>query len=220
MPTVSRSAIGNFNSARNTFMPESLRVKLNYHEVMPDINVAVASPVFRHFRLTNLTDPSVTTPGHQPMGYDQLWPIYTKASVTAAKITWQVYPADGSDASHHFRVCGRPYTSNDTVPSSVQDEFERGNAICNIVSGYDPLDKPNSMYVKNWDKAGANTPEAFEADDDYQIINTNGTATPTDQIYFAIGWDGIGNANTVKTVLVVNITYYVKFFEKKLVNPS
>jgi len=219
--TVAVNSTGNFNGAINPFLPESCRVTLNYHEVFSDVNVAVASPVFKYFRLSNPTDPNFATGGHQPMGYDQLCAIYSKCTVTAAKVKYQIYPADGSDASHHFRVCGRPYTSSDTQPTSVQDEFERGNACCQIVSGYDPIDKPASIYVKNWMKAGKSSPEAYEQDDDYEITNTStATFAPVDEIRFAIGCDGIGNASTVKTAWVVTITMYCKFFERRLVDPS
>jgi len=214
------TSTGNFNGCRNAFFPESLRVALNYHAVFSDVNVAVGSVVFKYFRLSNLTDPEVATGGHQPMGFDQLAAIYTKHTVTAAKVSYQIYPADGSDASHHFRVCGRPYMSNEVVPTSVQDEFERGNACCQIVSGYDPIDKPAKIYVKNWLKAGARSPQDFEDDDDYQCTNLQTTSVPVDEVRFAIGCDGIGNASTVKTAWVVNITYYAKFFERRIVDPS
>jgi len=218
--TVSRYSPGNFNGARNSFMPEELRVKLVYNEVFTDQTLTVGGTNTHYFRLSNPTDPLQTSGGHQPMGYDQLTSLYSKCTVPSCKITWQVYPADSAAFNTHIQVTGRPFTSNDTVPVVINDEMERGNAICTVVSGSNAAAQPNSMYVKNWARAGHTSPKDYENDDDYEIVNQNTTFNPTDEIRFAILTSGIGVATDIKYALVVNIVYYCKFSERRIVSPS
>jgi len=218
--TVTRYSPGNFNGARNSFMPEELRVKLVYNEVFTDVTLATGATNTHYFRLSNPTDPLQTTGGHQPMGYDQLTALYSKCTVPSAKVTWQVYPADSAAFNTHIQVTGRPYTSNDTVPTVINDEMERGNSICTVVSGSNAAAQPSSMYIKNWARAGHSTPKEFENDDDYEIVNSNSTFNPVDEIRFAILTSGIGVATDIKYALVINIVYYCKFSERRIVSPS
>ena len=116
--TVSRFSPGNFNGARNSFMPEEIRVKLIYNQTDTDIGLGVGATNQQIFRLSNPTDPDFSATGHQPMGYDELTSLYSKCHVVAAKITWQIFPADGSAFNSHIQVAGRPFTNNDTTPSA------------------------------------------------------------------------------------------------------
>lgn len=218
--TVSRFSLGNFNGARNSFMPEEIRVKLVYNQTDTDLSLGVGSTTQQLFRLSNPTDPDLSGTGHQPMGYDELTALYSKCHVTAAKITWQIFPAEGSQFNSHIQLAGRPYTDNDTTPSVMNDEWERGNAICTVVSASNAQNSPNSMYVKNWARAGHSTPKDYENDSDYTIENSNTTFTPVDEIRFCLLTRGIGLATDIKYARIVNIVYYCKFYERRIVSPS
>jgi len=219
-PTVDSYATGNFNAVTNAFMPDEIRVKLIYNESLIDVGLAVGGTNAQYFRLSNPTDPDLTGAGHQPMGYDQLTALYSKCTVSAAKITYQLFPSQSAAFNTHVQLTGRPYTDSDTPPIVINDEFERGNAICTVVSGSNMPSTPNKMYVRNWARAGKTTPKDFENDDDYEIVNSNSTYTPINEIRFAILTRGIGLATDIRYALVVNIEYYCKFFERKIVSPS
>lgn len=102
----------------------------------------------------------------------------------------------------------------------MNDEWERGNAICTVTSGSNAAAKPNCMYVKNWARAGFTSPKDYENDSDYEIENSNTTFNPVDEIRFCILTRGIGLATDVKYARIVNIVYYCKFYERRIVSPS
>jgi len=218
--TVIRTAAGNFNGALNSFMPEEMRVTLLYHETFTDQTLTVGGTNTHYFRLSNPTDPNLSGAGHQPMGYDELTALYSKSTIPAAKITWQLYPADSAAFNSHIAVTGRPYNKNDTTPSVINDEWERGNSICTVVSASNSAQQPNTLYVKNWAKAGQENPKQFEGDSDFEIENSNSLFNPVDEVRFAILTQSIGVATDIKYALVVSITYYCKFYERRIVSPS
>lgn len=66
--------------------PDRYRFNLRYVQYN-QLDPGVTSFAYNTFMVNSLYDPDVSGTGHQPMGFDQLTPLYNRYIVTGAKIT-------------------------------------------------------------------------------------------------------------------------------------
>lgn len=203
-----------------SFFPPSIRAKLIYNSITTAETLSSGSSLWNYYRLNNATDPYQPTGGHQPMGFDQLSEVYNKAVIVAAKVRFQIWPTDEATEQQIMRIVARPYSSNTTQPNVVNDEFERTGATCIVQPNSNMKTSPNVIYVQNWKILGYSSPEEYEADDSNHFIMTNIYSNMLREVHLAIGCDQIGVQQDIKTAWTVNITYYIKCFERKIVSPS
>lgn len=81
---------------RKTGMPKQMPIgntytfKTRYYDLISIDPSSYQTPTAYVFSLTSLYDPDVTGTGHQPIGFDQLMPLYSRYTVVGAKatVTW------------------------------------------------------------------------------------------------------------------------------------
>jgi len=76
----------------STLIPTTKAVKLRYVESVSQDSSTPGNIVFRRFNLNSLFDPSVSTGGHQPMGFDIWSEFYSEYIVVGAKVTLKINP--------------------------------------------------------------------------------------------------------------------------------
>jgi len=67
--------------------PIKLVARLRYSEHLTLTTGAAGIAAVNQFRLNSLFDPNLTGAGHQPLGYDQITPLYNKYKVNAVKVS-------------------------------------------------------------------------------------------------------------------------------------
>jgi len=66
--------------------PIKLKARLRYSEAITLTTGAAGIAAVNQFRLNGLYDPNLTGTGHQPLGYDQITPLYNKYKVNACRL--------------------------------------------------------------------------------------------------------------------------------------
>lgn len=69
------------------------------------------------FRLNSLYDPDLTNPGHQPLGFDQLSPLYTYYTVIGCRARVTI---TNLDAEHPYNLYMFPSNSSGSLDSDAQ----------------------------------------------------------------------------------------------------
>lgn len=92
---------------------------------------------FNTFSMNSLFDPDTTGGGHQPMGYDQLTPIYNRYLVTGAKITatFAFAPTDATPAWVGITTHENSAFVGTSVP--VNGLVEQGKTVYRCISAGD-----------------------------------------------------------------------------------
>jgi hypothetical protein len=106
-------------------LPEKFRFQSRYMENNLSLDPGVASNNDHIFRLNSLYDPDVTYTGHQPLGYDQLSPLYTEYTVIGcrARVT-----LNNTDPHHPMNFYLFPSSTGQALVSDAQltTMIERG----------------------------------------------------------------------------------------------
>lgn len=222
-PTViARSNNGSFTGTTSSFMPSQIRVSLNYHQWQQAVAISTAPEgSFEYFRLNNPTDPDVaigSLNGHQPMGFDEMGKFYQNCVVTAAKVKVLWIPKPGSGV---LQCTMRPYVKGDTTPNVLNDEVERSNSLCWTVDSSNPDPQPKVMYVKIWKLLGYASAQEYESDEANIVPWQNSTYTLGNghEAILATACRTLQGADT-SAELLLTITMYIKFTDRRLVSPS
>lgn len=157
------------------------------------------------FRTNSIFDPNLSGVGHQPLGYDQITPLFEKYVVT--KMDYKINIVNGA-ASQAMMWCVNASDSTSTS-GAIDQIIENGNARCGIISGYtggSPTVKVTGT-VLNWKLSGASY-------DEYVMDDVNGAsvgANPTDVNVLNISVCDVATATGATVYALVELTYYTIF---------
>lgn len=159
------------------------------------------------FRLNSVHDPDFSGVGHQPVGYDQLSPIFER---------YQVYKVD-----FQFVFANRSTTDNQRVGYRVSDtsttdtnpnvNIENGNCEWDIVGTVNAQPKKftGSIYIN--DVHGI-TYKQYMSNDDYgAAFGSN----PVEEAYIVVWGDGLGD-DTDPIDVAVHLVYHTKLMGNKI----
>lgn len=109
----------------NLHLPFGQSQKIN-HRYLENIQLVtnLGNPAIYSFRLNSLYDPNYTGAGHQPIGFDQLTPIFNSYTVIGARANIKVWNRNASE----FQGWGA-YLSEDSnalAPNGIQGMLEQG----------------------------------------------------------------------------------------------
>lgn len=91
------SAIVRVTRAPTSPLGKIFKMSLPYVEQAIQLNPGIGGLAVSHFFSANgLYDPNVTGGGHQPLGFDQIMPLYDHYTVIASKITVTAYNDDST----------------------------------------------------------------------------------------------------------------------------
>ncbi len=161
------------------------------------------------FRLNGLYDPLVAAGGHQPIGFDQIMPMYEHFTVIGARVRVTCTNEDTTTPQNVYLICNNS-TSAPIVQSDIQAEVERGAArwtqLASANSGKDTANLTYNWSAKKW--FGHNV-----LDDD--LAKGTQTSDPTKQavLHVVAQPHSVTNANPV--VCSVLIEYIAILTEPK-----
>jgi len=192
------------------FMPKRYMTKMVWSE-KTDVVTAVNTPWFILYSLNGLNDPNKTSGStHQPMGFDQMTPLYTNYLVTGVKVVFEGSNASAGGHSISVQV-GTNGTGFKTDPAEI-NEYRQSYSI--MTSNQAPWkfkkyfsnpailgDKKTSYDTdKYWGVSGATNPQ-FGTELYFQIYN-------------------IDASEQINTQYTVTFVYYVTWFNPAIIAQS
>lgn len=185
-------------SAAPACLHYSTRIALN-----PSVGGVAASYVFR---LSSIFDPDFTGVGHQPVGHDQLEPLYER---------YQVWKVD-----FHVEFANRSTTENQRVGYRISDSsstssdpdvnVENGNCEWRLITpGGDSKMFTGTVQVP---KVHGVSYKQYMSNDDY---GANFGNNPAEEAYFHLWADGLGD-DTDPVDAAIHLVYHVKLMGSKL----
>lgn len=191
------------------------RLKLVYRDV--DVNLDVVASLYQSthvFRGNSLYDPDVTSVGHQPLGYDQLFPaMYNSYHVTASSIKVFLSSNESVTESGPIRCMLIPSALN-TLPTADPLEL-LGMRGCKVLTLQPTAGKRNvlSSYLTTNTVLGRPTGNDFQAESIY-------SANPILSWYWHVIVDNTKWSSPAAVRADVQITYYVNASHANLIPPS
>mgnify|MGYP007068492609 CR=1 FL=1 len=186
----------------------STYVKMKYAGSLV-LNDAVGGIVQSHiFSGNNLNDPDVTGVGHQPLGHDQWANFYSKYNVLGSKI--QVKLIGVANVALVSLYASLSSSSTADVDTSCEQPYSR-----RMLIGVNDNAHTIGSYRKTHMIWGAAPTEKF--DDTY---SANMNSSPTRHWYWHIESVHPDKTSTHKVVGYVNITYYVRLFDRVQLSQS
>lgn len=202
------------NKSHN-FIPNRYITKMVYADSV-DLNNTLAGTTLASliWRLNGLYDPYQAGVGHQPMGYDQLTPLYQRYLVRGCKviIKGKAVTAGNSD-SVILAIQGRPVNSLTSYPTSISAAME-DRMTTTITCDTDKSFKFVRYYdmAKMWGVSKMH----LEGEQDYSSSNNT---VPQKECYISIGvgaQDGLAS----RVICSIQLIYYVTWYSPVTVSQS
>lgn len=194
--------------------PPSMIRKLRYADRISIDPGASGVATTHSFVANGLFDPDLTGTGHQPMGFDQLMPLYDHYKVIGSKITVQFLGPNGSSPASTDQVIACIYLDDDdTAVSSILPLIENGNCAYTLLNnGHNPSKKLTKGFSS----------KRFFASKKYSAELTGTTSTnPTEVANYKICVQALDAASDPSEVdMLVTIDYIVQFSERKTLAQS
>lgn len=195
-------------------MPNAFITKLRYSETKLMSTFPYQEQIYR---ANSLFDPDQSGSGSQPLYRDELSAIYESYVVYASNIDVQFLQTTNTGGNAFIKAGVYPLPFDSGTAVGLQAGTERDGCVFGLLgpnSGGDGiLNLSNYIYITQ--NHGLKKSES----EDTQFLSASGGNPPSESFWhiFAGSLDG---GSVVNIFSVVNITYYVKFFNKKAVARS
>lgn len=185
----------------NTFL-----FKTRYVERAFTVNPGASTAASYVFRLNSLYDPNLTGAGHQPIGFDQIMPLYDHYCVIGARVK---VTATNMDANIAQDVVLQMKDTNVTT-NQIQNVIENGNCVWKTIA---PAGSGSDSKVLNL----SCSPDKFFGNKVMQDEKYRGTITtdPEDGVYLHIIAQAQDGADNGVVRLCVVIEYIAVLTEPK-----
>lgn len=197
---------------RKPAFPTKSKRHLLYYD-NPSINPGAAGAAATHvFSCNGLYDPNITGTGHQPLGFDQLTPLYDKYTVIGAKITITFANTD----STYAQFGGVFITRNSATEIDPTKIIENGKGKY-VRLGPAGLDSSQATITMTCPVAKFLGISKILSEDD---CSGDSTSNPAQECYFHV-WAAPGiSVDAAPVNLNVLIEYIAVFTEPKLLATS
>lgn len=196
---------------RGNGIPDSVYVKLNYCEQV-DISAIAVSYMPYVFRGNSLFDPNQTGTGHQPLYFDQYAAMYYKYRVLGSAVRIDVI--NNSPTSALFYVC-EPNTEISTL-TDLSTLYEQSRAGApKLVPIAARISSRMKKYCSTRKACGLTKSQLFD-----DTFAAEVTANPSNVWYWNLLFGSIDESTVPVGYFMIKITYYVQFFDRKLVAQS
>lgn len=210
--TVRRTPI--YKRPKSVGIPNSMFVKLRYDAIR---QVAIAGTALekREFSLNSCYDPDITGTGNQPYYFDQYAALYNHYRVFGCKVELKFSTSTSSSTSYHPILCVCPYTAANNWADNIQNMMSSTLAKWVIVVP----DVKSYTIKKYYSIAGvAGVPKSAISTNPYWEAAINGN--PTINIPLAVWMKNQDASATYTTGIQVQMTYYVKFYDRQMPTQS
>lgn len=191
----------NVLTMRSTGVDKRKFVRLKYADTINAQDVGGIGTY--RFRLNGLFDPAVSLGGHQPYGYDQWSNFYGKWRVHACKYEVQFL----SDTPHNGLATCRPVVSGSGNLTTPSDLIEQPNIAYSLYGRESKQNCTLQGFIKMEKFFG----EKITGEDNYE--GSTGV-DPANQCHLDITMVDL-NAFALTTWILVELTYYIEFFQPK-----
>lgn len=165
------------------------------------------------FSANGLYDPNITGIGHQPIGFDQIMPMYDHYTVIASKISVWFQNEDSSYA----QTVGIAIKDSATAISDVRRYIENGNCTYKNLSAAGDASDRCTLSKKCSIARFLGRPNSLSEDD----LRGTDAANPVEQVYFHVFASPIVTSADPATVrLFAQIEYVAIMTEPKTLNLS
>lgn len=121
------------NLSSKSLMPDKFFTKLNYVETTFTIDPTTGGvPAAHVFSANGMYDPSQTTTGHQPRGFDTFMTLYDHYTVIGSKI--DVYFCQEPGTAYYNNTVGISLRDSASVSSDVNDYLENRHVVSGILA--------------------------------------------------------------------------------------
>jgi len=195
-------------------VPDRYITRMNYSGLHALVTAGVGIPTVHVYRMASIYDPDFTGVGHQPLGHDELTPLYTKYVVTGIRYSVTFTNQSTTDYAD-IAVCCRPNSNTMPLMSTVFESSyvqrgvvgpETGSGNIKVIRG--------SMTVS---KIRGVSPSKVLNENEYAaLIGASPVIVPTLQIY-------VENQSVAAAITVnarVDITYMVQLYDRKVLSQS
>jgi len=200
--------------SRSSPIPDKFMTKMRYSSLQSMTTAGIGIPATYSFRMNSIFDPDLSGVGHQPLGHDELTPLYTKYNVTGCSYIVTFTNQSATDYAD-IAVALRPNTNGWATMSTVLESAyvkrgvlgpESGSRNIRVIRGYCSIAKIRGVAK-----------DKIRDENDYSaLIGANPTLTPTLQIYF----ENQNVANPITVNFRVELIYYVSLYDRKVLTQS
>lgn len=200
--------------------PAGMSYDFTYSSFNTLLNGAVSTFGTEHvFRLNSLFDPDFSVGGHQPYGFDQVTPIYSRYKVHA--VTIEIDFAAPRSMSNATVACqlSAPQDGVVLAGTNVTQVYERPNCVLM------PLNDTGSQVVRivkrldMWDIIGC-TKAQFEADTEQYAPLVSANPAKVCFLRLAVSEPTGGLASIMSVDAYTRITYHSKLWDRKTLAQS
>lgn len=208
---------------KQTVTTDQVYCKLKYHTQI-DVSGDPATYVSKIFRGNSLYDPDFSLGGHQPTGFDQYTAFYTNYLVFGAKISVTLLNSDDDTINVYvipYKGSLAPAWMGDANYDPKEQPYARGGMFSARSINMNKTAKTIKHYMST-KKMYTVKGELEESEFGALTGNTGTGSNPTNEWAWMIyatcfGFNDGGVAIPIHILGDVNITYYCKFYGRKMV---
>jgi len=192
-------------------IPLSYEYTGRYFDTGVFLNPGIASPSYQVFNLSSLFDPDTTGTGHQPIGFDQMMPLYDHYTVHAAEV---VVHMTSNDATYG-QLCAVALSDTSSTPSNMGTAIENGRCTYQILGPRGGCKDTVTLRI------AVSQSQFFKRDvfDGDKYMGTSSTS-PSDAIFCHVGLQGYASTDTNGAYVWTEIVYHARLSEPKLLAES
>lgn len=194
----------------NTPLPRRFKTTLKYTDSI-SLNPGAGTLDSFVFNMASLYDPNYTGVGHQPMGFDQIMPLYDHFVVIGSKAVVTICGSGGFTVPTYVvaNLCGAV-----TVPSSCEQAIEQNTSSSCILGQNNNVQRLNISYSP---KKFLGISKPLSADKLQGTISAN----PTDGAFLVLSAQAVDGSSDPGVInLNVTIEYVAVFIEPLLLAQS
>ncbi len=187
-------------------LPFKLVTKLAYHaNYTTGSGASAGSTTVRVFNASSCYDPDYSGVGHQPLGFDQLMPMYDHYVVLGSKIHVKACPGDSTYGNNIIGISGNAVVT----PRTAQEYQEAACCTWDIMSTYTSI--PTRRLMQGY---SPKTHMGVSNPIDCEKLQGTVSGNPTDNWFWHVFVQPANAGNTHAPVtLEVSINYLVAFIE-------
>lgn len=171
-----------------------------------------SAPYQVNYRGNSLFDPNVAIGGHQPLYFDQYMALYGKYLVLGSSMKLTV--TNGSNTA--ALQCVLWPNTDVTVLATVSEVLEQTKAsTMRTIPLGQSLAYSTKRYAKTSTVLGLSKVQLGEEE-----LSGTSSANPANEWFWSILFSSIDGSSTVSVAYCVEITYYVKFYDRLFQNQS
>lgn len=202
-----------FMMAKSSALPlgKTFKYRARYHEQAVTFTATNSSPAVGVYTMNGLYDPNITGVGHQPIGFDQIMPMYDHYHVIGSKITVKCTNLDAGTGG----ILTLNLKDNSGTSANLNEIIENGNCKSVLIGTSGSSDGTKTLTLNC-------NPSKFFGRKVMQGTKYNGNelSNPSDQVYCHVNFQGAQNISTVSAVMQITIEYIAILTEPKQLTGS